>query len=125
MPKPLKPSASVVPLGYKDAPPKNPVDARKWIQEAVRSERYTPKHHVFVRLRERQLTMDDLLHALERPRTVEAYPGMPEHGGSCWRVFGRDLEGDQEVGVGVEAYLDEQGRWAVLCTIFPVRGPSR
>ena len=41
MPKSLKPGQASVSLSYTDAPPKNPVDARRWIQEAVRSGRYT------------------------------------------------------------------------------------
>jgi len=121
MPKPLKPGQVSVSLGYKDAPPENPVDARRWIQEAVRSSRYTATDHVGQRLAQRQLSMDDLLHAIERPRKVEPYPDMPRHGGTCRRLFGPDLDQEQEIGVGIEAYLDDRGRWAVLCTIFAVK----
>src|SRR4051812_45895603 len=120
MPKSLKPGQLGVSLDYKNAPPKNPVDARKWIQEAVRSGRFTATDHVGLRLRQRRLAMDDLLHAIEHPRQVEPDPDLPRHGGSCWRWFGPDLDHEQEIGIGIEAYLDDRGRWAVLCTIFPV-----
>lgn len=122
MPKPLNPGPSGVPLGYKSASPGNPVDARKWIQEAIRTECYTATNHVRDRLRERGLSMDDLRHAVAHPRKVEPYSRMPQHGGTCWRLYGRDLDDEQEVGVGFEAYMDERGRWAVLCTIFALEG---
>lgn len=121
MPKHLKPGQVSVSLGYRDAPPGNPVDARRWIQEAVRSRCYTATDHVGQRLAQRRLSMDDLLHAIEHPRKVEPYPDMPRHGGTCWRLFGPDLDQEQEIGVGIEAYLDDRGRWAVLCTIFAVK----
>ncbi len=121
MPKSLKPGPAGVSLDYRNAPPENPVDARKWIQEAVRSSRYTATGHVGQRLAQRRLNMDDLLHAIEHPRKVEPYPDMPRHGGTCWRLFGPDVDQEQEIGVGIEAYLDDRGRWAVLCTIFAVK----
>jgi hypothetical protein len=121
MPKPLKPGSVGVSLGYSDAPPESPADARRWIQEAVRSSRYTATSHVGQRLGQRQLGMDDLLHAIEHPRKVEPYPNMPRHGGTCWRLYGPDLDQEQEIGVGIEAYLDDRGRWAVLCTLFVVK----
>lgn len=62
--------------------------------------------------------MADLFHAIRRPSAVEPYSGMPRQGGTCWRVVGRDLEQEQQIAIGVEAYLDERGRWAILCTIF-------
>lgn len=121
MPKPLKPGPVGVSLSYTHAPPKSSVDARRWIQEAVRSGRYTATAHVGQRLEQRQLAMDDLFFAVEHLRKVEPYPDMPRHGGTCWRLYGPDLEQEQEIGVGIEAYLDERGRWAVLCTIFAVK----
>jgi hypothetical protein len=124
MRKPLKPGQSGVTLDYKEDPPGNPVDARKWIQEAIRNSCYTTKQHVFDRLNERGLSMDDLLHAIAHPRQVEFYTEPPRHGGTCWRLFGKDITNSQEVGVGFEAYLDELGRWAVLCTIFCVKERS-
>lgn len=123
MPKLLKPGQAGVSLDYKDAP-RNPVDARKWIQEAIRTECYATTDHVHDRLRERGIGMRDLLHAIAHPRAVESYPGMPMNGGTCWRLFGRDMDGEQEVAVGFEAYVNKQGRWAVLCTIFPAKERS-
>lgn len=124
MPKSLKPGPAGVSLDYRNAPPENPVDARKWIQEAVRSSRYTATDPVSQRLAQWRPNLDDLLHAIEQPRKVEPYPDTPRHGGTCWRLFGPDLEQEQEIGVGIEAYLDDRGRWAVLCTIFAVKERS-
>jgi hypothetical protein len=124
MPKPLKPGQISVSLDYKDAPPRNSIDARTWIQEAIRDDRYTPSHHLFDRLRERELSMNDLVHAILHSRKVEPYPDMPRHGGTCWRLFGPDLELQKELGVGIEAYLNEHRRWIVLCTLFAVKERS-
>ena len=116
----LKPGKSGVSLDYKLRPPENPVDARKWVQEAIRNDCYTTTKHVLDRLKQRNLSMDDLRHAVAHPRKVEPYADLPQNGGTCWRLFGRDVDSETEVGVGFEAYLDKRGRWAVLCTIFTV-----
>lgn len=118
--KPLKPGPLGVALGYNDAAPRSAAAARKWIQEAVSTGCYTPSVHLRVRLTERGLTMADLFHAIRRPSAVEPYAGMPQQGGTCWRVIGHDLEQEQKIAIGVEAYRDERGRWAILCTIFAV-----
>lgn len=53
------------------------------------------------RLKQRQLDMDDLFYAIEHPRRVEPYPDMPRHGGTYGRLYGLDLEQEQEIGVGI------------------------
>lgn len=104
---------------------KTAVEARKWVQEAIREGHYTPVPHVRDRLKERGMTMNDLFHALNHPSTVEPYPAMPEHGGTCWRFIGQGLDTQAKIAVGVELYLNEQQRWAILVTIFPAKGAKR
>ena len=77
-----------------------------------RNDCYTTTKHVLDRLKQRNLSMDDLRHAVAHPRKVEPYADLPQNGGTCWRLFGRDVDSETEVGVGFEAYLDKRGRWA-------------
>ena len=45
---------------------------------------------------------------------------MPKNGGSCWRFFGLNIEGDAEIGVGIEAFHAEDGQERIiLCTVLP------
>ena len=87
-------------------------------------ERYTPTVHFRERLARRQITMLDTLHVLRRAPLVEPHPDPPLHDGTCWRVLGRDLDGDRTIGVGVEAFTDE-GRRLILCTVIDVERGGR
>jgi|SRR5579871_496695 len=92
-------------------------EARKWIREAVAAGRYSYPSHFSARLFERKVTLPDVLCAVKRCRLVEPYTEPPHHDGTCWRVFGRDLD-QRELGIGVEAYTDDSGRKVVLVTVF-------
>lgn len=120
--KPLKPADMGVTLYYKHEAPETDVSARRWVEEAIRTGCYLPTSHAIQRLAERDLTMADLLCVIKRPSRVEPYSGMSQHGGTCWRFIGRGLDTQSKIAVGVELYLDEQQRWAILCTIFPEKG---
>lgn len=120
--KPLKPAAAGVALGYgKPEAPKTPIEARTWIQEAILTGRYIIKGHAKARLVERGLVMRHLFHVMKHPSSIEPHDEMPKHYGSCWRVTGRNLDGEGQVAIGVEAYTDDDGRKVAVCTIFPVR----
>ena len=69
------------------------------------------------RLVQRELVLLDVLTAIQRGARAEPYAEPPRQGGTCWRVHGQDA-GGRKIAVGVEAYLDEDGRWALLCTVF-------
>lgn len=99
--------------------PENSDGARQWIQGAFREGCYSLARHFDERLKERNLTLRDVRHVIERPIHVEPYTGMPQQGGSCWRVSGHALDFSTEIRVGVEAYLDSQGHRIILCTLFP------
>lgn len=102
-------------------PPKHEDDARRWIQETFREGSYTLARHFSQRLVERNITLRDVRNAIEKPSYVERYEnGDPHHDGTCWRVYGYDLGRVKEVGVGVETYINAEGRRLILCTIFNV-----
>jgi hypothetical protein len=62
--------------------------------------------------------MDDAVYMLMHGARAEPYPAqLPQHGGTSWRIHGKDSTG-RRLAIGVEAYLDEGGRAAVLCTVI-------
>jgi hypothetical protein len=68
---------------------------------------------------ERRVDMLDIHAAVQRCITVKPYTGgSPRNGGTCWRVWGTDAEGDT-VGIGVETYLgnDKQERIILVTAI--------
>lgn len=45
---------------------------------------------------------------------------MPQNGGTCWRFFGLNVDGDKEIAVGIEAFENADGEKRVmLCTALP------
>lgn len=100
--------------------PRTPQEALRWIRVAVESGNYLPSVHFEQRLRERRVDMHDVLYALRRCRSVREYDGrIPVYGGTCWRVFGRDLEDEMDLIIGIEAYRNVNGKQVILCTVLP------
>jgi hypothetical protein len=93
------------------------VEALRWIKAAVRAGRYQATKHLMERLILRKLVLLDVLTAVQRGSRAEPYSEPPRQGGTCWRVHGQDSDG-RKLAVGVEAYQDERGEWALLCTVF-------
>ena len=100
------------------AGPKTPEEARTWIREAAAARRYVRSVHFLERLAERGFIMLDVIHTLHSPSAVRPHPDPPRHGGTCWRLEGREVDGTRRLAVGVEAYLDDAGRAAFLCTVI-------
>jgi hypothetical protein len=99
--------------------PKTPTEALAWIQEAVDAGRYVPSVHFYDRLVERAIDIQDVFHAVEHANACVAYDRRgPEHGGTCWRVVGWNVDRDMEVAISVEAFLDKKRRRCILCTVF-------
>jgi hypothetical protein len=99
--------------------PKTEIEALRWIQEAVEAGRYVPSVHFYDRLLERKIDIQDVFQAVENATVCVVYErGVPEHGGTCWRLIGRNVDGDEDVAVGVEAFLDKKRRRCILCTVF-------
>jgi hypothetical protein len=102
--------------------PNSADDAQRWVREAFENGRYMPRVHFKDRCRERGVTMTDIEVVFARCRRVEPYPDMPKNGGTCWRFFGLNVDGDQEIAVGIEAFEDDSGQKRItLCTVLPPR----
>ena len=105
-----------------EAPPQNPPAALKWAQEALLAGRFTLKGHFTDRLRERGFIVEDARNAILRAIRCESYTGMPEHGGTCWRITGPALTGRGEqvtkIEIGVETTVDDQGQTVIVVTLF-------
>jgi len=89
--------------------------------EVVGQGQEIPTAHFLDQLQARSVSMLDVRYALAHPSRIEEYPGMPQHGGSCWRAHGHDVDNTIEVAVGVELFRDDAGRQVVLCTVLPPR----
>jgi hypothetical protein len=100
--------------------PKTEAEARTWIQEAVAAGRYVAAGHFWHRAYERDLTLDDVLRAVEHMVRLERYAREPVHDGTCWRVLGPNVDDDRTIAVGVEAFLDKKRRRVLLATFFEV-----
>ena len=103
--------------------PKDATEALKWVQDAVQAGRYVPSIHFYDRLLEQRIDIQDVFNAVEGAATCLKYEqGTPQNGGTCWRVTGKNVDGDQDVAVGVEAFLDRKRRRCILCTVFEPGG---
>jgi hypothetical protein len=98
--------------------PTTAVDALAWAQEAIAASRYLTDPHFDRRCRQRGITLRDAQNAIRRASHCAAYAGgTPLAGGTCWRIVGPDLDGE-ETTVGVEAFEDHLGRRVLLITVF-------
>jgi hypothetical protein len=97
--------------------PGSAIEALRWIKVAVREARYTGTKHLFERMALRRVSLLDVVTAIQRGKRAEPYSEPPCQGGTCWRVHGSDSDG-RRLSVGVEAYLTDDGEWALLCTVF-------
>lgn len=98
--------------------PKSAADALVWIQTAVAQNKYILDSHLVRRLRQRGYSVLDVKKIIATATACVAYAGGPNlAGGTGWRVTGTDLDGDPGK-VGVEAYKDHLGKWALLITVM-------
>jgi hypothetical protein len=93
--------------------------AVEWVREAVQQGRYlTHEPHFGKRCRERGISLVDAVNAIRNATACATYDGRaPSQDGTNWRVTGPCIEGTP-ITVGVEAFLDEQGRTVLLITVF-------
>ncbi len=62
----------------------------------------------------------DVTFAVNHCSYVEPYSVMPMRDGTCWRLFGANVDRTLEIAVGIEAYVDEDGQEMIaLCTVLP------
>jgi hypothetical protein len=88
------------------------------VRGCLRAGRFTPAGHFQERLKERKIDMLDLHVAVSRCSIVESYSGMPRNGGTSWRLWGRDADGERTIAVGVEAFVAGDAEHVMLCTVF-------
>jgi hypothetical protein len=73
-------------------------------------------------MEERGVDFADVRSAISRATRVARYDnGEALHGGTCWRVFGPDLDEARTIAIGVEAFLDKKRRRVFLITVFEVQ----
>jgi hypothetical protein len=101
--------------------PVSPRQALPWIRQALDGGRYFPlEPHFGRRCEERGLGIDDVKHAIKKATRCESYQGRaPSNDGTNWRVLGPSIDGEP-IAVGVEAFMGEDGRSALLITLFEV-----
>ena len=88
-------------------------------KKALASGRFTPSIHFGQRLAERDVDMNDVHNAIDRSHKAVPYlNGTPRNGGTCWRIWGPDCDGDRTIGVGIEIYTASGGYWFTLCTVI-------
>jgi hypothetical protein len=101
--------------------PKTSADALIWVKDAMAAGRYIPDLHFEKRCRQRRYSIFDAKRIAATATTCEPYPEAKIlAGGTSWRVFGRDSDGDPAA-LGVEAFLDSFGRQVLLITIMEAK----
>ena len=112
--------------------PQSETEARRWAKEAIRAKAYRAAQHFYTQAGARGFSLNDAINAIEHARSCEAYPALPEHGGSTWRISGPALDGTPKqkatpISVGIETYWDDQtGKRVLLVTIFnPMKAGGR
>jgi hypothetical protein len=98
--------------------PKTKGEALAWAQEAMQRARYRlAESHFGERSEARNFTIFDAKRVIATATKCEPYAsGQPRNGGSCWRIFGEDLDGVM-TGVGIELFRDHLGKVIVLVTL--------
>jgi hypothetical protein len=98
--------------------PQNSTEALPWIQEAVAKNRYILDQHFIDQADARSFSVHDAKKIIATATACIPYPDGPNlAGGTGWRVVGIALDGSSAK-VGVEAYKDHLGQWAILITIM-------
>ncbi|MGB8296931.1 MAG: hypothetical protein WCG85_15990, partial [Polyangia bacterium] len=82
--------------------PKTPQDALVWVKDAMAAGRYIPDPHFEKRCRQRHFSVFDAKRIAATATTCVPYlEAEMLVGGTAWRVFGRDSDGDPAA-LGVE-----------------------
>ena len=95
----------------------SPAEVLRVVRECVATGAWIIDAHCRGRMRERDVTLDDLTTALRRARRAVPYQGNAWNGGDEWRVFGPDAEGQRTLGVGIEL-VTQGGTTTIVMTVF-------
>ena len=80
--------------------PRNADEAKSWIQSAMDAGRYVLAKHFRDQAYNRGLSVFDVETAVARMTRIRVYegttqePATPRHDGTCWRVYGPNVDGD-------------------------------
>jgi len=97
--------------------PLTAADALSWAADAMDAGRYWLLIHAEKRRAQRRVSPADIRNVLCAARRAEPYPDhAPRRGGTCWRIYGTDLDENESV-VSVELYLDVFKR-VLIVTVF-------
>lgn len=97
--------------------PTTPEEALAWAQEALAAGHYIIDPHFSDRCRKRRISFQDARHAVVLAVRCAPYERAPLAGGTCWRLWGPDLD-EEETTIGFEAFKDHLGRRILLMTVF-------
>ena len=85
---------------------------------AVENRRFFVIDHADGRGDLRHITLHDMKYVIKTATNCVPYPeGVPKNGGTCWRISGKDLDGE-ETTVGIEVVRDHLGNCAYVVTVF-------
>ena len=95
-----------------------PTEALVAARKAVENRRFFISDHAALRSGQRKITVFDMKHVVHTATDCTPYPdGIPRAGGTCWRLSGTDLDGDDAT-LGIELVHDHLGNCAVVITVF-------
>ncbi len=102
------------------AGPGDATHALVWIRKALDAGRLTLSWHAeHERMIERNIDWPDIQSCIRNAARCQPYKnGKPERGGTCWRVYGPDLDEDREIAIGFEAYQDKKRDSGVVVTVI-------
>jgi hypothetical protein len=78
--------------------------------------RYIRAKGLFDRVSDRPIALIDVVTVVRRASIVEPCVDSPCHGGTCWRVRGRDAD-DRPLAIGVELFYSDTRRCVSLNTV--------
>ena len=115
----LKKTTAVCSIILQTTPGPDRESAKRWVVAALVAGRFTLSRHCRKRCEERKMTFADIRWLLVKCHGVEPYAGMPQSGGTCWRISGKNVDGDRRLSVGIEVYRDENDEEQVtICTVI-------
>jgi hypothetical protein len=96
-------------------------EALVWIRDAMDAGRYELSYHYSAERRDlRAIDVQDVHAAVKSAARIESYDGTPRRGGTCWRVFGPDVDEVRTIAIGFEAFLDKRRRRVVIVTVMEI-----
>ena len=96
--------------------PKDAAAAKVWSIQCMGCDAWKIAGHMSQRMLERGISFEDVRSVLLAPTRIDPDAGMPEHGGTKWRMRGKSL--DSETLIVVVEMFEDGGKWIMLITVF-------